>query len=121
MRKQTLKGWRTIPLGGVIPEGGTCQWYATGSWRTKRPVLDVDKCIHCLICWVMCPDSAVVVQEGRVLGFDLAHCKGCGICDEVCPDKVKCIAMLDEAKAKELHGDKDKDDDVRPWEIVIQR
>ena len=116
MKKIVLRGWKSLPLGGIIPEGGNSHDYATGSWRSFRPVLDADKCIHCLICWIMCPDSSVVVREGKVLGFDLAHCKGCGICDEVCPDKVKCIAMVDEGEAKEAYGDKDMDDQVLPWE-----
>lgn len=115
MSRIILKGWKNLPLGGVVPQAGNCDLYYTGSWRTFRPVLDADRCIHCLICWIMCPDSAVVVREGKCLGFDLMHCKGCGICAEVCPDKVKCIAMVDEGEAQEKYGEKDKDDLRLPW------
>ena len=31
------------------------------------------------------PDASVVVENGKAVGFDLAHCKGCGICAKECP------------------------------------
>ncbi len=85
------KGWKEIPIGGLIDKGGTARAYNTGSWRTFKPILDQAKCINCLQCWVYCPDSAVLVKDGKMAGFDMPHCKGCGICAEVCP--VKCIKM----------------------------
>jgi pyruvate ferredoxin oxidoreductase delta subunit len=42
-----------------------------------------------MVCWVSCPDSAIIVKDSKVVGFDLDHCKGCGICAAVCPIKVK--------------------------------
>lgn len=85
------KGWKEIPIGGLIDKGGTARAYNTGSWRTFKPVVDHAKCINCLQCWIYCPDSAVLVKDGKMVGFDMEHCKGCGICAEVCP--VKCIKM----------------------------
>jgi len=52
----------------------------------------------------MCPDSSIVVEDGKMIDIDLVHCKGCGICAEVCPPKVKCIDMIEEAEAVELEG-----------------
>jgi pyruvate ferredoxin oxidoreductase delta subunit len=46
----------------------------------------------------MCPDSAVFAEDGKMMGFDLDHCKGCGICAVECPDKVKAIKMVEEAE-----------------------
>ncbi|MFH1086860.1 MAG: 4Fe-4S dicluster domain-containing protein, partial [Chloroflexota bacterium] len=63
--------------------------YITGTWRTMRPVRDADQCIQCLICWIMCPDASVLVENGKVVGFDYDHCKGCGICAQQCPAKIK--------------------------------
>lgn len=83
-------------IGGVITEGGTAHEYSTGGWRRLRPVLDKEKCTDCLICWVMCPDSAVITEEGKMIDFDLEHCKGCGICAVECPDKVRAIKMIEE-------------------------
>jgi len=85
------KGWKELPIGGIVEEKGTAASYKTGSWRTFRPVRDEPKCIHCLFCWVYCPDSSILVKDGKMTGFDYEHCKGCGICASVCP--AKCIKM----------------------------
>ena len=85
--------WKDVPLGGMIPQPGTSAEYETGNWRTFRPIHSQDKCINCLRCWILCPDSAIQVEEGKVVGIDYAHCKGCGICAFECPDKVKAIDM----------------------------
>ncbi len=63
----------------------------TGSWRFLRPVLDHDKCIKCLLCWVHCPDAVI---DRDTLEIDLTYCKGCGICAEECPKKA--ITMVRE-------------------------
>ena len=89
---------KDLPMGGVIKEGGTAHGYSTGGWRKLRPIVDLDRCTNCLICWVMCPDSAVITKDGKMMGFDLEHCKGCGICAVECPDKVKAITMKEEAE-----------------------
>ena len=58
----------------------------------------IENCIHCLFCWIYCPDSAITVDlEGEkplVTGVNLDHCKGCGICAEECPKKA--ITMVRE-------------------------
>ena len=48
----------------------------------------------------MCPDSAILVEDAKVVGIDLEHCKGCGICAAECPPKVKAIKMVLEREAK---------------------
>lgn len=99
MRKE--RGWQEIPIGGLILEAGNAEEYETGSWRTYRPVKDGEKCIHCLRCWIYCPDSAVLTEEGNQVGFDLEHCKGCGICAAECPPKVRAIEMVLESNFEE--------------------
>ena len=79
------KSWEEIPLGGLIVEGGNAEKYNTGSWRTYRPIRDKKKCNHCLLCWIYCPDSSVMVEEAKIKEFDYDHCKGCGICSAECP------------------------------------
>jgi 2-oxoacid:acceptor oxidoreductase delta subunit (pyruvate/2-ketoisovalerate family) len=56
----------------------------TGDWRTKRPVVDREKCIFCGFCAIYCP---VQVMEMKADCFepDLGFCKGCGICAKECP------------------------------------
>jgi len=90
-------GWRDLPVGGLITKAGTSDQYNTGDWRTQRPVHDPEKCINCLICWVYCPDSAIMVEDGKVVGVDYGHCKGCGICAQECPPKVKAYTMVPES------------------------
>ena len=99
-----LKGWREIPIGGLILDAGNAEQYKTGSWRTYRPVWDEEKCINCLICWIYCPDSAIMVEGGKMTGIDLDHCKGCGICAQECPPKVKAIEMVLENKLQSEKG-----------------
>ncbi len=99
-----LKGWKEIPIGGLILDAGNAEDYRTGSWRTYRPVWDEEKCIHCLFCWIYCPDSAIIVEEGKMKGIDLEHCKGCGICAQECPPKVKAIEMALEGELQAEKG-----------------
>ncbi|HEX4805515.1 MAG TPA: 4Fe-4S dicluster-binding protein [Conexibacter sp.] len=58
----------------------------TGGWRTGlRPEAELARCVDCLLCWLYCPDSAVVLDGTTFAGFDLDVCKGCEICAEMCP------------------------------------
>ena len=93
-----LKGWKDIPIGGVVTEAGTAFEYETGSWRSFRPVHDAEKCINCLDCWFCCPDGAIIEEDKEFKGFDFEHCKGCGICAAVCPPKVSAITMKPESE-----------------------
>jgi len=99
-------GWKEIPEGGLIIKAGNSATYETGSWRSARPVRDVDKCTNCLICWVYCPDSSIFTSDGKLTGIDYSHCKGCGICAEECP--VKAIKMLDEKEFVRQKGGKNE-------------
>ena len=88
---ETKKSWKEIPIGGIIDKAGSAKAYRSGDWRTFKPVRD-ERCIHCMICWIYCPDSSILVKDEKQTGFDYEHCKGCGICAQVCP--VKCIDMV---------------------------
>lgn len=78
--------WKDISPGGVITESGNAKKFATGDWRTIKPIWLVDKCKQCMLCTPVCPDSAIPVdKDGKRLDFNYDHCKGCGICAEVCP------------------------------------
>lgn len=98
---ELLPGWRALPFGGTIPSGGTAVKFRTGDWRSLRPVHVQDRCIHCFICWVFCPDMAVVAENGRIVGFDYEYCKGCGICAKECPAKARAIEMVAESLIEE--------------------
>jgi len=94
----TEKGWKEISPGGLVSEPGSSVEYKTGTWRSWRPVIDMGKCNYCLTCWVYCPDCSILVEDGKIVGIDLDHCKGCGICARECPQEA--ITMVEETKAK---------------------
>lgn len=52
-------------------------------WRTKRPVIDIQKCKGCLECYLYCPDGVIEKAEGKA-AIDYDFCKGCGICVKIC-------------------------------------
>lgn len=101
-------GWRDIPWGGVIPRGGTAENFATGDWRTLRPVWSQEKCINCHRCWLYCPDMSWISKNGKIVGVDLRTCKGCGICANVCPAKVHAIEMFPEDNFREDEAAKEE-------------
>ncbi|NLJ85854.1 MAG: 4Fe-4S binding protein [Firmicutes bacterium] len=94
-------GWRDLPIGAVIPRGGTAEEFATGDWRTIRPVWSEEKCIHCHRCWLYCPDMSWISQDGKIQKVDLQFCKGCGICANVCPTHAIEMHPEDNFKADE--------------------
>lgn len=89
-----LRAWNRLVAGGAIVRDDAEQ-PVTGGWRTGlRPEVDLNLCVDCLLCWVYCPDSAIVLDGTRFVGFDHDHCKGCEICAEMCPTQA--IAMVEE-------------------------
>jgi 2-oxoacid:acceptor oxidoreductase delta subunit (pyruvate/2-ketoisovalerate family) len=88
----------SLPRSTGLPTGGTvlrdeATRNRTGGWRTGvKPRADLDRCVNCKLCWVYCPDSAVLVESGVFRGFDYDVCKGCEICAEMCP--VDAIEMV---------------------------
>jgi len=66
----------------------------TGDWRSRRPVVDKEKCIFCGFCAIYCPIQVMEMVESSHFTPDLGFCKGCGICAKECPKKA--ITMVDE-------------------------
>jgi 2-oxoacid:acceptor oxidoreductase delta subunit (pyruvate/2-ketoisovalerate family) len=88
-----LTAWGGLPLAGIVRPGETAQ-PRTGGWRTGvKPVVALDQCVNCLLCWLYCPDSAVQLDGTTFVGFDYDSCKGCEICSVVCPvDAIEMVA-----------------------------
>ncbi len=66
----------------------------TGSWRTLKPVIDLNKCTKCGLCWLYCPEATIIFTKEEGPKIDYVYCKGCGICAEECP--AKAIEMVRE-------------------------
>ncbi len=95
IRPDPFWGYQTAPLGGIILNAGSTAWNDLSTSRTGwLPVLDIEKCIHCGMCDMVCPDLCLVwTAEGnepvptavRLNGIDYRYCKACLRCIETCP------------------------------------
>lgn len=62
---------------------------------------DVDKCIFCLNCEVVCPPGAILFTQDRT-NFEFTYnynpylCIYCGECVRACPDKAEALSQCDE-------------------------
>jgi 2-oxoacid:acceptor oxidoreductase delta subunit (pyruvate/2-ketoisovalerate family) len=87
-----LRPWQQLEIAGAVVRNEPDR-VRTGGWRTGvKPEVDLSRCVDCLLCWLYCPDSAVVLEGTAFAGFDLEVCKGCEICAEMCP--VEAIEMV---------------------------
>jgi len=93
-RAEPAWGYSTQPPGGILPEPGNMAWNDLSVSRTGFvPVLDREKCIHCGVCDLVCPDFCLAWGAGEeggkfereFLGIDYRYCKGCLRCVESCP------------------------------------
>ncbi len=66
----------------------------TGKWRTRRPVLNAEKCVKCGVCLMYCPVNSILRAEDGSFLITYDFCKGCGICAHEC--KQQAIAMVAE-------------------------
>ncbi len=94
LKPEPVWGYETQPPGGVIPQAGNTAWNDLSMSRTGWiPMLDRDKCIHCGLCDLVCPDLCLVWGDGtegskferELMGIDYRYCKGCLRCVESCP------------------------------------
>jgi len=80
-----LQPWKEMSHGTHVFEAGNAVNFKTGDWRSEAPVFVKENCKQCMLCFPVCPDSAIVLNDkGEVTGFDLDFCKGCLCCMAVC-------------------------------------
>ena len=89
-----LSTWRDLPRAGIV-EPAYAERPVTGDWRTGgKPVVSFERCVNCLLCWLYCPDSAIVLDGTTLSSIDYDVCKGCELCVVVCPTEA--LAMAEE-------------------------
>jgi len=69
--------------------------YTASVWRAQRPVWEAERCFKCGICFLSCPDAAIMLQDDGTYDLDPDRCKGCGICAGECLNEA--ITMKPEA------------------------
>ncbi len=91
------------PVAAICPDVANSREYVTGGWRSERPIWDQAACKNCLICWIDCPESSIIVKDKTMTSIDLDHCKGCGICANECP--FGALSMVLESACIEKEGE----------------
>lgn len=76
--------WQEAMPGGIVIDSGSAADFKTGDWRSEKPIMDAEKCKNCFLCWTVCPDCSIIVENEKVTGIDYDHCKGCGLCKHAC-------------------------------------
>ncbi len=77
--------WKDLTPGALVYGEGNSVHFNTGDWRVDTPAWDPEKCKQCLLCFPVCPDSSIPIENSKRRDFDFEHCKGCGVCAKVCP------------------------------------
>lgn len=78
--KRDIDKLSDIPFAPFAKPGLTS---VNSGFRTEKPVCDRTKCNGCNLCYLYCPDGAIV-KDGKGIKFDLDFCKGCRICKKNC-------------------------------------
>lgn len=98
-----LNGHAMQSPGGILSQPGNTVWNDVSAARSGfLPAFNRERCIHCGLCDVVCPDFCLVWEKGEVggrferelTGVDYRYCKGCLRCVESCPAS----AMLKKAE-----------------------
>lgn len=99
MNKPKLKKWQEPNRISNYPIGATCDsdhlTSINAGWRTFKPVINFEKCVNCMRCFLVCPDGVIDKSEEN-LKIDYDYCKGCGVCAYEC--KLDAIVMEKEEK-----------------------
>lgn len=69
----------------TITAPATSPLRAVDGWRVYRPIVERSRCTRCILCFAMCPDGAIHLDDQTYPVIDYAHCKGCLVCVAECP------------------------------------
>jgi pyruvate ferredoxin oxidoreductase gamma subunit len=67
--------------------GATSASQTTEGWRVYRPVIELERCTRCFLCFALCPEGAIHLDAENYPVIDYDHCKGCLVCTSECPPR----------------------------------
>ncbi|NLZ74627.1 4Fe-4S binding protein [Candidatus Falkowbacteria bacterium] len=84
------------PITNLSAQANSSLANKTGSWRTVKPVINLNTCVGCSLCAKLCPEGCIEMKkqiktEKIKAKINYDYCKGCGLCAHECP--VKAIKM----------------------------
>ena len=88
LREKKQFGFDDIPENTAFDAGYLVS--VNSGWRSIKPVLNTEKCIGCMQCYLYCPDGVISIENKKAV-IDYDFCKGCGICNKIC--KLNAIRM----------------------------
>ena len=98
-------GYTKIPTGTVVPYPGSSLAIKTGDWAATQPKLIKSKCLSCLTCFFVCPDSAIKMDfSENPNGYPIIltdYCKGCGLCAYECEERALIYPGIADSPASE--------------------
>ena len=93
LREKTSFSFAEVPSDTSFEAGYLVSKNA--GWRSIRPIIDMEKCVGCMHCYLYCPDGVISIENNKAV-IDYDFCKGCGICKKIC--KPNAIEMEAERK-----------------------
>lgn len=69
----------------LILAKGTSTLRKTGAWRLVRPIVNLEACKACYLCYLACPEGVIKLDNESKPMISYDNCKGCMVCQEVCP------------------------------------
>lgn len=88
LREKKQFGFEDIPENTAFEAGYLVS--VNSGWRNVRPVVNTEKCVGCMQCYLYCPDGVISIEDKKAV-IDYDFCKGCGICNKIC--KLNAIRM----------------------------
>jgi pyruvate ferredoxin oxidoreductase gamma subunit len=81
----------------TIDAPATSELRTTEGWRRRRPVIALERCTRCVLCFALCPEGAIRLDEQNRPEVDYDHCKGCLVCATECPPRAIDVVQEDGA------------------------
>lgn len=99
---QKNMSYKRLGEAGKITEPGNSLNFKTGDWRIIAPKWNKEVCRQCTLCWVVCPENAIIIDKEKqeLTHIDYDYCKGCGICAKTCPFKAISMVKTEEIEEK---------------------